>query len=89
MTTLAIDTYKIIQRLEGKGYTRQQAEGFIEVLQDIDFDHFATKSDIKELRAEIREMELRMDTRFKDLQLRLGGMIMALGAMLIAIKYYG
>lgn len=82
MTTLAIDTYKILQRLESKGYTRQQAEGFIDVLQDIDFDHFSTKSDIKELRAEMREMELR-------LTIRLGGMIMALGAVLIAIKYYG
>jgi hypothetical protein len=82
MTTLAIDTYKILQRLESKGYSRQQAEGFIDVLQDIDFDNFATKSDIKDLRAEMREMGL-------QLTIRLGGMIMGLGAVLIAIKYYG
>lgn len=89
MTTLAIDTYKILQRLEKKGYTREQAEGFIDVLQDIDFDHFATKSDIGGLRAEIRELELRLDARFKDIQLHLGAMIVALGGILIAVKYFG
>ncbi len=40
------------------------------------------KADITLLRAEAREMELRMT-------IRLGGMIMALAGILIAIKYLG
>lgn len=30
-----------------------------------------------------------MDSRFKDIQIRLGGMIIGLGGVLIAVKYFG
>ena len=58
---------------------------------------FATKSELKseirelrtELKGDMHALEFRMDARFKDLQLKLGGMIVALGALLIAIKYFG
>ncbi len=45
-------------------------------------DTVATKDDMQSLRAEMRELELR-------LTIKIGGMIIALGGLLIAIKYFG
>jgi hypothetical protein len=89
MATLVIDTYRISQKLQSKGYTKDQAEGFIETLQDLDLESFATKEDIRSVKAdidllkgEIREMALR-------LKLHLGAMIFALGGVLVAVKFLG
>ena len=89
MATLVIDTYRISQKLQSKGYTKDQAEGFIETLQDLDLESFATKEDIRSIKADIdllkgemREMELR-------LKLHLGAMIFALGGVLVAVKFLG
>ena len=41
------------------------------------------------LQNRIDEMELRLSSGQKDLLLRLGSMIVALGGVLIAIKYFG
>ena len=40
-------------------------------------------------RADLRELELRLQTQIKDQTIRLGGMMMALGGILIAIRYFG
>lgn len=85
MTALTFDTHFFIKKLINDGIPEKQAEAIVEFVREtreVDFNVVATKSDIKELRSEIRELELR-------LTVKLGGMIMALGAILIAIKYFG
>ena len=51
----------------------------------------ARESDISSAatKADLRELELRLQNQLKDLQLKLGGMIVALGGVLTAIKYFG
>ena len=49
MTSLAFDTYRAIQTLQARGYTKDQAEGMVEVIRQIDIDDLATKGDIKDV----------------------------------------
>ena len=50
MATIAIDTYKVIKRLQERGFTKDQAEALVAVAQEIDLSGLATKDDIKDLR---------------------------------------
>lgn len=49
MTTIVADTHKLIQTLQDKGYTKEQAEGFAHVLRDLDLSDLATKADLSRL----------------------------------------
>jgi len=76
--TQTFDTHKFIKQLRDKGIAELQAEAIVEVVtqaREVDMLSAATKADI-------RELELR-------LKLHLGGMIFALGGVLVAIKYFG
>jgi hypothetical protein len=84
MTTITFDTLKFVQRLEKAGATREYAIAEAEALSEVfdsgtqeltsKADLLATKtalqSDISQIRADMREMELRMT-------IKLGGMIAA------------
>jgi len=50
MTAVAFDTLKLARRLEGAGFTREQADGAAEALADSFSNEIATKGDIAELR---------------------------------------
>lgn len=89
MATLVIDTYRISQKLQSKGYTKDQAEGFIETLQDLNMDAFANKEDIRDVKTEIRELKSEMREMELRLKLQLGTMLFALGGILIAVKFFG
>ncbi|MEZ4103976.1 MAG: hypothetical protein R3B60_01685 [Candidatus Paceibacterota bacterium] len=55
MNTITIDTHKTIQKLMKKGYTEEQAEGFVEALTESDIvtkDYLDSK--LIELRLDIR-----------------------------------
>ena len=43
MQTLVIDTYKVITRLQQKGFTKDQAEALVSAAQEIDLSGLATK----------------------------------------------
>lgn len=81
MTTLSlkIDTYQVVQTLRKKGFTQEQAEGIIEVAREADLDSIVTRE----------YLDTKLVSLEQRLTIRLGGMIMALGAILIAIKYFG
>ena len=53
MTTLPLDTHRLITRLKGRGFSEEQAAGITEALQELDLSQLAT-------RADLRELELRM-----------------------------
>ncbi len=75
MTALTFDTYRVAKHLQSKGFTPEQAKGLVEAVREVDTTQVSTKADL-------REMDLRMTVR-------LGGMIITLGGVLIAIKYFG
>ena len=58
MSTIAIDTYKTINKLKAKGFTTEQAEGLVEALTESDLvtnEYFKTELNraLSETRAEI------------------------------------
>lgn len=78
MTAVTFDTHFFIKRLKDKGIPEAQAEAIIDVMRDVreqSLDEAATKADL-------RELELR-------LKLHLGTMIVGLGGVLIAVKFFG
>jgi len=85
MNSLTFDRHLLIKRLREKGIPEAQAEAIINVVRDVkdySLNDAATKADI-------RELDLRMDNKFKELQIKLGSMIIALGGVLIGIRYFG
>lgn len=49
MPTTAFDTLKYSKRLQELGFSREQAEGFAEIQQEIMESNLASKRDLKEL----------------------------------------
>jgi hypothetical protein len=85
MTVTAYDTHSFVKILTGQGLTEPQAEAIVRVvaqMRESDLQSSTTKADL-------RELELRLQAQLKDLQIRIGSMIFALGGILIAIKYFG
>lgn len=74
MTTTTFDTLGYFERLKAAGVPEQQAKVQTEALREIIEDKLATKKDLA-------EMELRFDTKLKELEyrltIRLGGMMAA------------
>jgi len=57
MQTLVIDTYKVIKRLQERGFTKDQAEALVSVAQEVDLSAFVTKADLREA---LSDMETRL-----------------------------
>ena len=78
----SFDTLAFVKRLSAAGWETRQAEALAEALTGNAFDELATKSDLREmgsdLRAEMKELELRLTTRT-------GTMIAASTALTVAI----
>ena len=55
IATLYMDTYRIVQLLQTKGYGKKEAEGFIEAIREINLLGAATKQDLLEIRTELKE----------------------------------
>jgi hypothetical protein len=53
MQTLVIDTYKVITRLQQKGFTKDQAEALVSAAQDLDLSGIATKEDLQDLKLDL------------------------------------
>ena len=81
MATIAIDTYKIIKRLQERGFTKDQAEALVAVAQEVDISTMATKEDLKDLRLDF-EKALHRQTW------GLVGVIFAQGAFVIAVLQF-
>lgn len=53
MQTLVIDTYKIVTRLQQKGFSKDQAEALVSAAQEIDLSAFVTKNDLNNLKLDM------------------------------------
>lgn len=54
MSVAAFDALRIARRLQGAGFTPEQAAGFAEAFAETMVTDLATKADLAELRAELR-----------------------------------
>jgi hypothetical protein len=84
-TSVPFDTLKFATRLQEGGFTAEQAKAAAEAFAEATGEELATKTDLRAeiaaVRADIRELELRMT-------IKLGGLIMAAtGIILAAIKF--
>ncbi|MBY0455157.1 MAG: CCDC90 family protein [Burkholderiaceae bacterium] len=62
MSSITFDTHKFVRKLQEAGFDEKQAEGLTEAMRAaIDESELATRRDLK-------EMELRLDTRFEALK---------------------
>ena len=61
MNMVVFDTLKLSQKLEGAGFTREQATGAAEALSDTFTDSVAAKGDL-------REMESRIDVKLEAIK---------------------
>ncbi|MDR2012715.1 MAG: CCDC90 family protein [Rhodanobacter sp.] len=81
MTAVTFDTLKFVKTLEAAGVSAPQAEAFASAVRDSHTSaELATKSDMRELKSEMRELELRMT-------IKLGAMMVgAIGVVAAMVK---
>ncbi len=60
MASLSIDTYKAVSLLQQHGYSKQQAEGFVAVLQNADLADIATRADVADLKGDVQAVRVEM-----------------------------
>ena len=81
MTTIAFDTLKFVEKLEAGGFTHAQAKAAAEAFAEATAQELATKTDIAVVRADIRELELRIT-------IKLGGLMMAATGLVLAANKF-
>ncbi|CAA9892011.1 conserved hypothetical protein [Candidatus Methylobacter favarea] len=62
MTTITFDTHKFVRRLESAGFSTDQAEAVADAFRDT-----SAEADIASKR-DIRELELKMESRFEQVK---------------------
>ena len=71
---LALDTLAYARRLREAGFSEEQAEGQAEALAAAMTDTLATKQDFALARQDLHDFEVRVDSRFATLDVRLAEM---------------
>ncbi len=73
--TLHFDTYKVVTLLKERGFTKKQAEGIMEAVQEVTISGIATKEDLHKvetaLRSEITKVEANLRSEMHDMETRL------------------
>jgi len=79
MATITFDTHKLIRKL-------RDAEGISDAIQDLDVGHdLAARRDAEAVRQEIRELELRMDTKLETVRDDMKAMKWMLGVIVAGV----
>jgi len=79
MAVITFDTLQFVQTLEKAGVDREQASAFAHAVRDSHAAaELATKADIRELRAELKALELRMT-------IKLGSLLVAGIVLILAV----
>ncbi len=86
MATQTFDTYRAVKDLQQAGFDEAQAEAVVNTLGNVidrdvvkppDLKDFATKSDVGQIRTEMKELELRVTIRLTGVVLATGGLVIA------------
>ncbi len=80
---MAFDTHAFVKKLQGAGFTPQQAEAQVEVLVAVVEDNLASKKDLKEMES---RLVLKMELMRRDTIIWLGGIVLAGFALAAAIS---
>ena len=84
--TITFDTYKVVNMLQTKGFTKEQSEALLEVAKEIDLSELVTKGDPKEGLSELRT---ELSTKISNLQISLmkwiTGMLLAQAGLIVAL----
>jgi hypothetical protein len=86
LETFTVDTNRIFSILRERGYTKEQADGFIEAVRELNLDQLVTKSYFK---SEMDKLDLKMDKLEMKLTIKMGAFTFLLGGFLTAIKFLG
>ena len=98
MTTVTVDTHELVKQLVASyDFSEEQAEGVVHAVNRIDLSNLATKADIKDakreienIRAELREMELRLKLWMgKSLIAAVGVLALLMGLMVNFDRIFG
>ena len=82
MASLSIDTYKAVLLLQERGYSKQQAEGFVAVIQSADLADVATRYDIAALKDDIATLGRSIhDTRIEMYKVAAAQTLVIIGAV--------
>lgn len=82
------DRLSLTNALADANIDRQRAERIATEIFDAIHDNVATKQDLELVRADLREVELRLGARIDRIVVRLGSLIVILaGIILAAIRY--
>ena len=79
---MALDTYKAVKLLTEVGFDETQAEAVVTTVGNAFDDTVATKADIAELHAQIRELEQHMTIKMGGFAVAIVGLITALDKLI-------
>jgi hypothetical protein len=85
MSTITFDKLAYVEHLKAGGIDEKHARVHALALDDAFKDAVATKSDMKELRSDIRELELRMTIKLGTMMLAIAGI--SSGIVIFALKF--
>lgn len=68
LATITLDTHRVVKHLLLKGYSEDQAEGFIDAIREINLAGVATKQDIDAHRAETKASEIALRAEMKEIE---------------------
>lgn len=82
------DRMDLANAIEAAGIERKAAETIAGMIFDAIRENVATKADLAELRAELRETELRLEAKIDRVVFRLGALAVTLTGLAIALLRY-
>lgn len=90
--TLHFDTYKVVTLLKERGFTKKQAEGIMEAVQEVTISGVATKEDLHKveavLRSEMHDMEIRLNNKLSgNLKFQIIQTIAIIGVMVALFQF--
>ena len=86
MTMKMFDTYKAVKDLEQAGIDENVARVMVGMVGNAMTENVVTKTDIADLRAEIRELEARMTVRFVWMSLGIVGLTSTITGVLLQLQ---
>jgi hypothetical protein len=80
------DRLTLAKALEEGGITRGAAEHIATEIFDAIHDNVATKQDLDLIRADLRELDLRLQVRFEAMDRRIDRVVIRLGTLVLALS---
>lgn len=69
MTAITFDTYKVINLLTDKGFTKDQSEAVVRVFQEVKVEDVVSKEEFLSVRDEVRTMRAELSQKITEFRL--------------------